>query len=204
MDRRRLIPPSFFKGILAVTVLTLPVLPKFTLRAEESPQSWEFEFKSDVAPPPWGSKLGPGFVQDAEEIRFENGIFGYRQTSPHAYFWLNFERGKHSLILDAEKSRILTFRFYASAPGRISLFYYNNERQPVSSDQTIDVIDGWNEYQVDLSRFTFGRDVKPADERNYRRWGGEEGAIHGIRIDTWFPVGTEIKFDYVRFSESAP
>ena len=67
-------------------------------------------------------------------------------------------------------------------------------------NRSIEVEEGWNEYEIDMREMIFGNATHPEDEKNFKRWGGEIEQIGGLRIDTWFPIKTTVKFDYIKLS----
>jgi len=162
---------------------------------------WDFESLQNVAPPSWAPKSPTGHVSEAEDIACENGSLTFTSKKPHCYFWLNFAETVEGTAFDAKQFHFLKIRFQSPAPGKITLFYSSPDGEMANMDSAIEVVEGWNEYEIDLQDMTFGREVHSPEGKNYERWGGDLQQVKGLRIDTWFPADTTVKFDYIKLSD---
>jgi hypothetical protein len=158
---------------------------------------WNFDSIAEVAPAPWAANGMPGFVDGGKSIECNNGIFSYIQETRHSFFNLNFQGAKFA----AREYNIMEMKFYASAPGKIILYYIAEGGEMAAMDTPIVTCMGWNEYEVNLSEQTFGKHYhsKVDEVKKTTSWGGNSQTICGIRIDPWFEAGTSVKFDYIKF-----
>jgi hypothetical protein len=162
---------------------------------------WNFDSLDEVAPPLWAKSAKPGFVDGGKDISCEDGKFTYTLNftdGGRCYFGLKFDEP-----LDAKTYHILKFRFYSPVSGRIQLFYTPPDGGVTDMDRLIEVAEGWNEYEVDLNDMTFGTQVHSEEDmdKQYQRWGGELQQVSWLRIDTWFPKGTTVMFDFIKLSD---
>jgi hypothetical protein len=187
---------NIFQKLLALCLISASVAET---RAAE--KVWNFDSIDEVTPPPWAKTAKPGFVDGGENISCESGNFTYTLNfgdGGRCYFGLKFDEP-----LDANTYHILSFRLHSPVPGRIQIFYASPDGVMADMDRLIDAVEGWNEYEVDLSGMTFGRDVHSDEgiDKQYQRWGGELQQVSWLRIDTWFPKGTTVTFDFIKLSD---
>ena len=154
---------------------------------------WKMEKEEDIKPL---NKNGTAYVDGGKDLKFMNAVFSYRHAVHHCWFKLNFAKKS----LKPKSNCILTFRLFTSTPGRITLYKVLSSNQLSSLDIIINVTNGWNEYEIDLSKHSFGRwfHSKTLTEQESKSW--DSGDIYGLRLDTWFQVGTEVKWDWIRLS----
>ena len=182
-------------------LLTLCLVAGGVAVAGAAEKVWNFDSIDDVAPPPWAKTAKPGYVDGGENITCEDGKFSYTlnfAAGARCFFGLKFDDP-----LDAKTYHVLKFRFHSPVSGRIQLFYTSPDAEMADMDRLIDVAEGWNEYEIDLSDMTFGKQVhsEAGIDKQYQRWGGELEQVSWLRIDTWFPKGTTVTFDFIKLSD---
>jgi len=143
--------------------------------------------------------LPTGGVGGGSMLKESGGMLVYTAAAPHCYFTIRTS----GQPLNTSIYHMLTFRFISPVAGKITLFYRTPDAALVSMDTAIETIAGDHEYRIDLETMTYGKDYKnqAAVADDYQRFGGRRRQIDGLRVDTWFPVGTEIRFAYMKLSE---
>jgi lysophospholipase L1-like esterase len=141
------------------------------------------------------NKHGVPIVYGAEDIKFKNGILSFKQQVKHGYFIL-----KSPGIVDANTHSIFSFRLDAPVSGKVTLFYITAGGRMASIDIPVNTISGKHEYEIDLAKFSCGRGYHSKGFTGYKQYGGKEGKITGIRVDTWFKTGAKIKLDLIKIS----
>lgn len=185
-----------FKGILLTAMLAAGIA------GYGAEQVWNFDKTDDVAKATWTPKGKPGFVNGGVDIDCKNGVFGYVHDIRHCYFNLNF----YGKIFDAAKYNILEFKVYASAPGKMILYYIAPGGEMASMDAAIEISAGWNEYEIEFNEQKFGKGYhsKASEGKKYQEWGGGSRKVSGLRLDPWFKKGTTVKFDYIKLITDEP
>lgn len=111
----------------------------------------------------------------------------FQCTAKHSFISFKFAEAK-----DAGDHSCLSFTLDSPVPGKITLFYWSSDMALISIDTRIEIIPGKNEYEIDLSKQKCGREYRSKDIPEYRKFGAADGKISGLRIDFWFPPGTEV------------
>ncbi len=188
------------KWVIIGLILTLLIFPLTKIYGEEVNWFWDMDKATCLAPAPWNKNGPPAYIDGAEDIKFQDSILSYRHKTGHCWFWLNFE-GKE---MDASKFHILSFRVFFAQSGKITLYYSSTAEETALLDTDITVIEGWQEYKIDLGKYTFGKRyfVDKQGTNQYSKWGGKEGKIIGIRFDTFAPAGSVIKWDWIKITSS--
>ena len=133
-------------------------------------------------------------VYGAKEVTFSDAVLSFTQTRPHGYFKL-----KLPPLSEAKTHNILSFRLDSPVNGKITIFYITTGGM-ASIDIPIVTIAGKHEYEIDLSKFPCGRGYHSKVFPGYKQYGGENGKITGLRVDTWFKTGTKLKIDLIKLS----
>lgn len=113
--------------------------------------------------------------------------------------------GVNFLLPDAKPVsdfHLLQFTVDTPEAGTVVLYYYTEtSKKLVSIDHTIRIVPGKNNYELDLRDLSCGKEFHHKDVKDFQKFGANTGTIHGIRIDSRFPIGTEFALSGVKLGQ---